>query len=53
MKEKKKMLHLGKFGNLALTAGALVVPELETICHDRHNTGSVEYALLLGRQSAV
>jgi hypothetical protein len=32
------MLHLGKFGNLALTAGTRVIPELAAIYHDRHDT---------------
>jgi hypothetical protein len=26
------------FFNLALTAGTRVIPELEAICHDRHDT---------------
>jgi hypothetical protein len=46
------MLHLGEFGNLALAAGASVVPELEAVHCNRHDTRPVEYVFLSGRQSA-
>jgi hypothetical protein len=36
--ESSAMLHLGEFGNLALPTGTRVIPELEAICHDGHDT---------------
>jgi hypothetical protein len=45
------MLHLGEFGNMALMVDTRVIPELEAICRNRHNTRPVQYVLLLGGQS--
>jgi hypothetical protein len=45
------MLHLGEFGNLALPMGTRVIPELEAICCNGHNTQPVKDAFLLGGQS--
>jgi hypothetical protein len=32
------VLHLGKFGNLALAAGTRVIPELEATCRNGYDT---------------
>jgi hypothetical protein len=50
--ESSVMLHLGKFGHLALLMGTRIIPKLEAIRRNGYNTQPVKNMFLPGRQSA-